>query len=218
MGSMLIFLVIFLAGGVIGFGVYHITLSKKRLGVQQQELEQAKAELEQYKSKVNNHFMDSAELMGKVASSYQALHSHMASQSQSLLSNEDSAVFPQLNTPLSQTQEKPMLTKDVVLKKVVDITSQDSSKEVVDSSEKRADNNEKAPNNDNKVPLGEDTSSDSREKTADNNEKAPNSDNKAPVSVEITPDSSEKSPTVNDEALNNDNNEAPVTAAHENKK
>jgi uncharacterized membrane-anchored protein YhcB (DUF1043 family) len=190
MGSMLIFLVIFLAGGVIGFGVYHITLSKKRLGVQQQELEQAKAELEQYKSKVNNHFMDSAELMGKVASSYQALHSHMASQSQSLLSNEDSAVFPQLNTPLSQTQEKPMLTKDVVLKKVVDITSQDSSKEVVDSSEKRADNNEKAPN----------------------------SDNKAPVSVEITPDSSEKSPTVNDEALNNDNNEAPVTAAHENKK
>lgn len=95
-GMILVFIGIFLAGGLIGFAIYHLSLGKKRAGTKQQELDDTKAELEQYKEKVNHHFMNSAELMQQVATSYQALHSHMANDSESLLGEHGPSVYPLL--------------------------------------------------------------------------------------------------------------------------
>ena len=108
-GTILIFIGIFLFGGLLGFAIYHISLGKKRTGVKQKELDETKAELEQYKEKVNHHFMNSAELMQQVATSYQALHNHMATQSESLLSEKGISPYPLLEADLASAQEKTML-------------------------------------------------------------------------------------------------------------
>ena len=91
-------LITLLVGGIIGFVIYHLTLGKSKTTKQQKELDENKAELEKYKAQVNDHFNGSAELMGQVASSYQALYDHMASQSQTLLSDAETTHFPLLKT------------------------------------------------------------------------------------------------------------------------
>jgi uncharacterized membrane-anchored protein YhcB (DUF1043 family) len=121
MTNFIILLVLFVAGGLVGFAIYHFTLGKKQSGTQRKELEQTKAELDQYKAKVNSHFKDSAALMGQVASSYQALHSHMANQSQSLISDDNNAVFPQLNATLPESQDGSLLSTDSEHKTPVDV-------------------------------------------------------------------------------------------------
>jgi uncharacterized membrane-anchored protein YhcB (DUF1043 family) len=85
-----------LAGGLLGFLIYHITLGKSKTSKQQEELDKNKIELEKYKAQVNDHFNNSAELMGQVANSYQALYNHMADQSQSLLGESATTQFPLL--------------------------------------------------------------------------------------------------------------------------
>ncbi|MGB5444745.1 MAG: YhcB family protein [Psychromonas sp.] len=100
-------ILIFLVGGIIGFVICRLTL-----GTKQKDLESTKADLEQYKAQVTNHFNDSAKLMGEVASSYQALYKHMAGQSQTLLSDSDieTQPFPQLKTA---SEIKPQETQTV---------------------------------------------------------------------------------------------------------
>jgi len=95
-----------LAGGLIGFVIYHITLGKSKASKQQKELEKNKIELEKYKAQVNDHFNDSAELMGQVANSYQALYNHMAGQSETLLGDTATTHFPLLKTADDTEQEK----------------------------------------------------------------------------------------------------------------
>jgi len=95
-----------LAGGLIGFVIYHITLGKSKASEQQKELDKNKIELEKYKAQVNDHFNDSAELMGQVANSYQALYNHMAGQSESLLGDTATTHFPLLKTSDDTDQEK----------------------------------------------------------------------------------------------------------------
>ena len=85
-----------IAGGLIGFLIYHLTLGKSKASKQQEELDKNKIELETYKTQVNEHFNSSAELMGQVANSYQALYNHMADQSQSLLGEIATTQFPLL--------------------------------------------------------------------------------------------------------------------------
>ena len=106
----------FIAGGIIGFILCHITLGRKKATAQQQALDKQKADLDQnqaelaeYKAKVDSHFTSSAELMGQVANSYQALYNHMADQSQSLLSETDNSPFPLLKTPSESEIEAPIL-------------------------------------------------------------------------------------------------------------
>jgi uncharacterized membrane-anchored protein YhcB (DUF1043 family) len=108
-GTILIFIGIFLLGGLIGFAIYHFSLGKKRNGVKQQELDETKAELEQYKEKVNDHFMNSAELMQQVATSYQALHHHMANQSESLLGEQGVSPYPLLEPGSPKSDEETLL-------------------------------------------------------------------------------------------------------------
>lgn len=108
-------ILIFLAGGIIGFVLCRITIGRKPTAAQQQKLDNSKAELDHYKSQVNKHFTSSAELMEQVANSYQALYTHMAGQSHALLSDSDADAlpFPQLKTPSEKKQGDTPDTKDI---------------------------------------------------------------------------------------------------------
>lgn len=135
MTNIIIFIVLFIVGGLVGFVIYHFTLGKRQSGVQRQELEQIKTELAQYKSKVNTHFKDSAALMGQVASSYQALHSHMANQSQSLLSDDNNSVFPLLNATSPESQDTSLLNNGGEDKTPVDEALDSDNSELKDTGE-----------------------------------------------------------------------------------
>ncbi|MFT7054222.1 MAG: uncharacterized membrane-anchored protein YhcB (DUF1043 family), partial [Psychromonas sp.] len=107
--GVMIFIIGVIVGGIIGFVITRITLGSKQKAAHQEALDNTKAELDHYKSQVSNHFSDSAKLMGQVASSYQALYTHMAGQSEALLDATETEVpFPQLKTPPVKEQEDPL--------------------------------------------------------------------------------------------------------------
>jgi uncharacterized membrane-anchored protein YhcB (DUF1043 family) len=133
--EILSFIAIFLVGGIIGFVICRVTLGKKKEAAQQQELDQTKAELEDYKSQVNNHFNSSAELMGQVASSYQALYSHMAGQSQTLLSDMDVSPFPLLKTPDEKKWEEQTRLNKTAQETSGNTMPEDDGESVLDSNE-----------------------------------------------------------------------------------
>ena len=113
-------ILIFLVGGIIGFVICRLTLGRKQKAAQQKELDNSKADLQQYKAQVNSHFNDSAKLMGEVASSYQALYKHMAGQSKTLLSETETLPFPQLKTP----SENPAAQETDPEKPLDDVTAE----------------------------------------------------------------------------------------------
>jgi|GEM_PF-2269207 len=133
--GILIFIVGGVVGGIIGFVISRITSGSKQKAAQQQELDNTKAELDQYKSQVSKHFSNSAELMGQVASSYQALYTHMAGQSEALLDATETEVpFPQLKTPPVKEQEEPIADKELAQETAEELlaareTAQESAEE-----------------------------------------------------------------------------------------
>lgn len=174
--SILIFIVVFLAGGLIGFIICNMTIGKKKASVQQQELEQNKAELEQYKAKVNNHFTDSADLMGQVASSYQALYSHMASQSQSLLSDQEDCPFPLLNTASDANNEFNIETKDDEIEEPIIINHDISVSEMLNDNNESQDTDEQTPvSSDNTTDTDEEKHEQEQDKSSE--ETVPTSEN-----------------------------------------
>ncbi len=124
-------ILIFLVGGIIGFVICRFTLGTKQKAAQQKELESSKAEMEQYKAQVTNHFNDSAKLMGEVASSYQALYKHMAGQSQTLLSDSDIEIqpFPQLKTASEKKPEEAQATNEAAQKTTQEAPQEDVAEE-----------------------------------------------------------------------------------------
>ena len=175
MNEILIFLVIFLVGGIFGFVLCRITLGKKQAAAQQQELDNTQAELEHYKSQVNNHFTSSAELMEQVASSYQALYSHMAGQSQALLSDTDALPFPQLKTPSEQKQEEPLVVNEAEQETLEDTVQEVSQTDVPEETgeavselnEPISESNE--PISESNEPLSESSETASSKQPRDNN-------------------------------------------------
>jgi len=123
-----------IAGGIIGFLIYHLTLGRSNSSKQQEELEKNKIELEKYKAQVNDHFNSSAELMGQVASSYQALYSHMADQSQSLLGETAATQFPLLKEAENTNQEIE-ITEGEVNSDEVEVTETELKPEDVEVTE-----------------------------------------------------------------------------------
>jgi len=117
-----------LAGGLLGFLIYHITLGKSKTSKQQEELDKNKIELEKYKAQVNDHFNNSAELMGQVANSYQALYDHMADQSQSLLGETATTQFPLLKKS-DDTDEEIEMTETEVKPEEVEATATEVKQE-----------------------------------------------------------------------------------------
>jgi len=135
-------ILIFLVGGIIGFVICRITLGTKPTATQQRKLDNSKAELDHYKSEINKHFTSSAELMGQVASSYQALYTHMAGQSQALLGDSDADALPfaQLTTPSEKKEEEPLVAKDAEQetaekKEEEPLVAKDSAQETADKKE-----------------------------------------------------------------------------------
>ncbi|HEY7866446.1 MAG TPA: DUF1043 family protein [Psychromonas sp.] len=113
MSGVLIFIIGGIVGGILGFVITRITLGRKQKAAQQEALDNTKAELDHYKSQVSNHFSDSAKLMGQVASSYQALYTHMAGQSEALLDATETEVpFPKLKTPPVKEQQDPLTDEE----------------------------------------------------------------------------------------------------------
>lgn len=73
-------------GVIIGAVVMRFGNSKlRKQGALQKELENSKAELEQYRQKLVGHFADSAELLDNMAQNYRQLYQHMATSSSHLL-------------------------------------------------------------------------------------------------------------------------------------
>ncbi len=141
MSEIVLYLVIFGIGGIFGFMLCRITFGKKQAAAQQQELEDSKAELEHYKSQVNEHFTNSAELMEQVASSYQALYSHMAGQSQTLLGDSEMLPFAQLQSLAEKEQQAPEVSKEVPQTNA----SQEKDETVLKHAEPETETGEQAP-------------------------------------------------------------------------
>lgn len=138
------FLFTLVAGGIIGFIISHFVFASRKQSKQQKEIDASKAELEAYKAKVNNHFTDSAELMGQVANSYQALYNHMADQSQTLLDEDNRSHFPLLKTASETEIKEETLNTDPALGNVDEIDVEDAVESVVtESNEAIADEAEK---------------------------------------------------------------------------
>lgn len=135
------FLFTLVAGGIMGFIISHFVFASRKQNKQQKEIDANKEELEAYKAKVNNHFTDSAELMGQVANSYQALYNHMADQSQTLLDEDNHSHFPLLKTPVETDLTEDGLDTEPTIGNVDDIdieentASNEESEEVVSSEE-----------------------------------------------------------------------------------
>ena len=121
------FLFTLVAGGIMGFIISHFVFASRKQNKQQKEIDANKEELEAYKAKVNNHFTDSAELMGQVANSYQALYNHMADQSQTLLDEDNHSHFPLLKTPVETDLSEDELTADPAIGDVDNIDSEENT-------------------------------------------------------------------------------------------
>ncbi|MGL9769614.1 MAG: Z-ring associated protein ZapG [Sodalis sp. (in: enterobacteria)] len=81
------YLLIGLVVGII-IGVVAMRFGNRKLYQQQKfqhELKKSKAELNEYREKLINHFAHSAELLDKMADDYRQLYKHMAKSSNSLL-------------------------------------------------------------------------------------------------------------------------------------
>lgn len=70
-----------------GLGIFvgtRISSDKRRIRELEEDLSRTKKELEQYRSKVNNHFQKTSELFSKMTSTYKAVYMHLAEGSQEL--------------------------------------------------------------------------------------------------------------------------------------
>ena len=82
-------------GIVIGAVAMRFGNSKLRQQqAQQYELDKSKAELEEYREELVNHFAHSAELLDNMADDYRKLYQHMAKSSSSLLPEMSSETNP----------------------------------------------------------------------------------------------------------------------------
>lgn len=198
MSEIVLYLVIFLIGGIFGFMLCRITFGKKQAAAQQQELEASKAELEDYKSQVNKHFTSSAELMEQVASSYQALYSHMAGQSQTLLGDNEMLPFAQLQSLAEKEQQAPEEAEEVLQTDAAQETEQtvpkraeletETTEQAPESGEEKSEAEERAPES-----SAEKTATD--EQAAESSAEKTETDEQAAASSEKDTERSEEAPS-----------------------
>jgi len=103
--------ILFLAiGGVSGFIIAKLlsksTVSDNAAHAKNQQLE---AEIKQYKQDVEQHFAQSANLLGTMAQEYSNVYKHMAQAQQSLLPDSDLTI----NIPFIEAKE-PSLVKEAI--------------------------------------------------------------------------------------------------------
>ena len=79
----------------LGFGValaYFLLPRGNRIRELEQELEASKANLNEYRGKVSQHFQKTAELFDDMTDRYRAVYQHMAASAQALCENEPPAL------------------------------------------------------------------------------------------------------------------------------
>lgn len=79
---------------------------------EQEQLDEAKQELEDYKAKVANHFEETADLVNKMTESYRGVYKHLASSAQTLCDADtarsiESSMTPQLTAQKEIEVEEP---------------------------------------------------------------------------------------------------------------
>ena len=85
---MLVLVLAFCIGGVLGAVFSRSILPAKQQKSLEQELEQSRDELKQYQQDVAEHFMSSSAMLNKISSQYQAMHEHVAKGAIALTSSD----------------------------------------------------------------------------------------------------------------------------------
>ncbi len=113
----------FAAGITVGALIYHFTRTDAGAGSHvAEELEQLRAENEEYQRNVARHFQRTAELVNNLTESYRDVHQHLSQGAQSLCS-EDEALRAQLegslaNRLISQPEPTPAEAEKILDKAV----------------------------------------------------------------------------------------------------
>lgn len=99
-----------IAALIVGVIIGRFTVRSRDAGRLEQELNKAHQELENYQAQINNHFANSATLMGQLAEQYQTLYRHMAEQSKCLAKAQEplfrDALLDDTNDAIA-TKEQP---------------------------------------------------------------------------------------------------------------
>ncbi len=109
-------LVALIIGGVIGFMLGRNNQPDSRQAELEEELEEARQALENYREEVSQHFSKTANLFNNLTSSYKDVYQHLAGGAQQLCQSEDivrsleASLQPQLDQ--SQDQEAPDSTPE----------------------------------------------------------------------------------------------------------
>jgi len=115
----ILFLVI---GGAIGFIIAKLTAGRSQtdnaVTIKNQQLE---AEMEQYKQDVEQHFADSANLLGNMAQEYSNVYKHMAQAQKSLLPDSDLTI----KIPFIEPKE-PSLVKEALEEVEIEAAANDA--------------------------------------------------------------------------------------------
>lgn len=115
--------VLFLAvGGCAGFIIAKVMGSgSKSDSAAAAKTQQLEAELQQYKQDVEQHFADSADLLGNMAQEYSKVYKHMAQAQQSLLPESDVSI----KIPFIEPKE-PSLVKEALEEVEIEAAANDA--------------------------------------------------------------------------------------------
>mgnify|MGYP000206318372 CR=1 FL=1 len=120
-----IYILFLVIGAVIGFAIAKLMApSDKSDSAAIAKNQQLEAELQQYKQDVEQHFSDSADLLGNMAQEYSKVYSHMAQAQQSLLPDSDLTI----KIPFVEEKE-PSLVKEAIEEVEIEAAANDAKAE-----------------------------------------------------------------------------------------
>ena len=84
----LVILVAFICGIILGVVAYHFLVKSKEETKLQTRIDTLESELDSYKTKVNDHFLTTAQLVNRLTEDYRHMHRHLASGADELCTSE----------------------------------------------------------------------------------------------------------------------------------
>lgn len=97
--------VLTIVGAVIGFSIGRLSNDGVKRSIRlDQELQEARAELERYRNRVVEHFSTTADLVNRMTADYRAVYEHLAKGAQQLAGNQ----VPRLEAIASSPPEPPL--------------------------------------------------------------------------------------------------------------
>lgn len=126
--------IVFAMGGATGYFISR-QLKDKRTQELEQKLAATRTELADYRGEVNQHFLKTSLLVGKLTNNYREVYEHLATGAQKLCNEK--AGTPKLDLPdtkILPTAETPD-SEIPVIERSVDVTSEASSETAIESQE-----------------------------------------------------------------------------------